>query len=54
MDPTLGYGELATITPLDLRAFDVIGYDLVPEPAALSLFALAGVALLRRRRAAQV
>jgi hypothetical protein len=28
MDPTLGTTEFAKITPLDVRAFDVIGYDL--------------------------
>lgn len=54
MDPTLGFGELATITSLDLRAFDVIGYQVtaVPEPASLGLVALGAVAILRCRRAA--
>ena len=29
MDPTFGRGEAATISDLDLTAFDVIGYDLI-------------------------
>ena len=30
MDPTAGGGELGVITPLDLRAFDVVGWNLIP------------------------
>jgi hypothetical protein len=54
MDPTLGFGEFATITNRDLRAFDVIGYNLaaVPEPTSLGLLGLAALATLRRRRIA--
>ena len=29
MDPTAGFGELLSITSNDIRALDVIGYDLV-------------------------
>ena len=29
LDPTFGYGELGIVSALDVRAFDVIGYDLV-------------------------
>lgn len=39
MDPTADFGELLTITPLDVRAFDVIGYDLPsqgPSPSPSS------------------
>ena len=50
MDPTIGYGELGVISANDLRAFDLIGWDVVPEPATLSLLLLGGLALLRRRR----
>ena len=56
MDPTFGPGELGLLTFADLRAFDVIGWDLapapVPIPTALWLFAggLLGVALRIRPR----
>jgi hypothetical protein len=54
MDPTLSIGELSHITTADLRAFDLIGYEIVtvPEPSALLLGALGGSFLLRRRRSA--
>ncbi len=41
MDPTAGAGELLAISTLDLRAFDVIGWDLaaIPEPSTLMLVA---------------
>ncbi|MCY2927114.1 MAG: NF038122 family metalloprotease [Planctomycetota bacterium] len=50
MDPTLAKGELGAISGLDLRAMDVIGYKVVPEPGTLTGL-LAGACLLRRRRA---
>jgi hypothetical protein len=62
MDPTAAPGELLAITPLDVRGFDVIGYDLtadevaeVPEPGTLAM-AVVGLGILvmamRRARAA--
>jgi hypothetical protein len=33
MDPTFDFGELGIIKPLDVRAFDVIGYDLASQVA---------------------
>ena len=48
MDPTLAMGERADISMLDLRAMDVIGYQVVPEPGTLAVL-LAGAWLLRRR-----
>ncbi len=50
MDPTLAYGELMGLTENDLRAFDALGYTLVPEPGCGALL-LIGVAVCWRRRA---
>lgn len=53
LDPTLADGELAVIRSMDLRALDVIGWDLateVPEPATLGLVGAGVLALLARRR----
>ena len=49
MDPTADFGELLTIGPNDLVAMDLIGWDIVPEPASLFLLG-AGLLLIRRRR----
>ena len=51
MDPTLPTGQMELITNADLRAFDLIGYELatVPEPASLSALTLGAVGLRRRR-----
>lgn len=60
MDPTLGSGELTSISNNDVRAFDVIGYDLkvtapavVPESSsvnlALAVAPLLGFVAIRRR-----
>ena len=40
MDPTLAMGEKGTISELDLRAFDVIGYDRKLETVSLDLLSL--------------
>lgn len=56
LDPTAGTGEAISLTPLDLTAFDVIGWNLAspvstPAPASALVFALglAGLGLARRR-----
>ena len=48
MDPTAGYGELLNISNNDLRAFDVLGYTLVPEPGTGLLFCTGLLLMLRR------
>jgi hypothetical protein len=52
LDPTAALGETLVISDLDLQALDVIGYDLIPEPATMSLLGLGALALVRRRRRA--
>ena len=50
MDPSLDFEQTFTITDSDLRALDLIGYDIVvPEPAAL-IAMTAGLPLLLRRK----
>lgn len=52
MDPALAAGVQQDITALDIKALDVLGYDVaVAEPASLLLLApaLLGLARLRRR-----
>ena len=51
MDPTAFPGELMVMTDNDLRALDVMGYTLVPEPATAPLLAIGGALLLLRRSA---
>lgn len=54
MDPTLAYGEFADVTPWDLLAFDVIGWDVavakVPAPASIGLLGLGLAGLMVRRK----
>jgi len=58
LDPTLGSGELAVVTALDVRAFDVMGYDVVvvPEPSAgaIILPAMAAIVLAARAKRARL
>ncbi|MGR9089883.1 MAG: NF038122 family metalloprotease [Gammaproteobacteria bacterium] len=50
LDPTLAFGQVFSVSAADLRALDVIGYDIdpVPIPPALLLFASALVLLAAR------
>lgn len=50
MDPTLPGGISEQITAADLRAFELIGWDTVPEPTTSAFVAAAVAVLLRRRR----
>jgi len=52
MDPTIDYQQIWTVGMADLRALDLIGYDIVPEPATLTILALGALAMPRRRRKA--
>ena len=51
MDPTAFPGELMEMRDNDLRALDVLGYTLVPEPATGALLGIGGIILLCRRSA---
>lgn len=54
MDPTLGTGFISPITAADIRALDLIGWDVaaVPEPAAIPVIALGigGILWYRARK----
>ncbi|MCE5278932.1 MAG: NF038122 family metalloprotease [Planctomycetaceae bacterium] len=50
MEPAVAAGHLMTISPQDLIAMDLIGWQIIPEPATLSLLVAAAMVLLRRRR----
>jgi hypothetical protein len=50
MDPSVGYGLIDSPSALDIVAFDVIGWNLVPEPSSMLLGALGMVCALSRRR----
>lgn len=51
MDPTLPPGTSEPLTAADLRAFELIGWDVVPEPISIiSIGLLGAVGLLARRR----
>jgi hypothetical protein len=48
MDPTAAPGELLILRPNDLRAIDLIGYEIapIPEPCSLSLLLIVGGLLM--------
>jgi hypothetical protein len=50
MDPTLSSGVVQQITSADLRAFDLIGYDAIPEPSTTVLIGSGLAMLLAWRR----
>lgn len=49
MDPTANFGERLEISYADLRAFDVIGFTLVPEPGIVALLGFAVLVVVMRR-----
>ena len=49
MDPTLTNGELGMITERDIRAFDAIGWDPIPEPATAGVLCVAAGSFIGRR-----
>jgi hypothetical protein len=54
LDPTIDYGQIFTLSNADLRALDLIGYDIasVPEPTVAWGAVVIFFALSRRRKAA--
>jgi hypothetical protein len=54
MDPTFAPGELGIVTNLDLRAFDIMGFNstAVPEPTSVAIFGsgLILLGIVRRKR----
>jgi hypothetical protein len=54
MDPTVFPGELMMLSDADLRAFDALGYTLVPEPSSAALLLIGGMLFVRRRGHSEV
>lgn len=52
MDPTIDFGQVFTLSGADLRALDLIGYDITPVPEPSFAFGVIGLLVLvsRRRR----
>lgn len=51
MDPSTAVMEILSISDMDLLAMDVIGWDIIPEPASIMMLAPAmGIILWLRRR----
>ncbi len=50
LDPTVFTGELMVLTETDLRAFDVLGYTLVPEPGVGAILLISVILWQGRRR----
>jgi hypothetical protein len=50
MDPTAAFGERLDLSANDLRAYDVMGFTIIPEPAGITLLTM-GLALMLYRRA---
>jgi len=51
MDPTISNGAIGMISALDLQAFDVMGYNPVPEPGGVLLIVFGALlAVLPKRR----
>lgn len=49
MDPTFASGQTGIITENDLMAFDLIGWQIIPEPATIFIFAL-GSLIIRQKK----
>ena len=50
MDPTIAQGQIYRITDADLRAMQLLGYTLVPEPATTVLLVIPCFLLLGRAK----
>jgi len=50
MDPSLYSGFKESVSWNDIRALDLIGYDIVPEPGAMAVSSLLTLAMVRGRR----
>ncbi|MCE5325876.1 MAG: NF038122 family metalloprotease [Planctomycetaceae bacterium] len=50
MEPAVASGHLMTISQQDLIAMDLIGWDVVPEPATMAMLAAGSLLILIRRR----